>query len=95
MSLDKNTIEKIATLARLNLDDSQAEELGQDLNNILNLVEQMSSVDTSGITPLAHPLEISARLREDVVSESDQRELFQSIAPSAEEGHYLVPKVIE
>ena len=95
MSLDKNTVEQIAKLARLNLDDTQADDLRQDLNNILNLVEQMSSVKTDGITPLAHPLEISARLREDRVTEEDQRELFQSIAPSAEDGHYLVPKVID
>ncbi len=95
MSLDKSNIEEIAWLSRLSINDSEIAGYADDLSNILQLVEQMNSVDTTGIKPLAHPLEINARLRPDVVTEKNQQELFQSIAPDVEEGHYLVPKVIE
>ena len=66
-----------------------------DLSNILELVEQMNAVDTSGVTPMSHPLDAVQRLREDVVTEIDRREQFQAIAPLTEDGLYLVPKVIE
>lgn len=95
MSLVKSDVEKIAHLARLAIDESAIPDYARDLNNILSLVEQMSAVDTDGISPMAHPLDAVQRLRDDVVSETDQRELFQSIAPKTEAGVYLVPKVIE
>ena len=95
MSLDKTDVEKIAHLARLAIDDADIPDYARDLTNIFDLVEQMSSVDTSDITPMAHPLDAHQRLRPDVVSETNQRELFQSIAPKTEEGVYLVPQVIE
>jgi aspartyl-tRNA(Asn)/glutamyl-tRNA(Gln) amidotransferase subunit C len=95
MSLDKADIEKIAHLARLAIDDNDIPEYAQDLTNIFNLVEQMNTADTSNILPMAHPLDASQRLRPDTVTESDQSELFQSIAPKTEAGVYLVPKVIE
>ena len=95
MSLVKSDVEKIAHLARLAIDESVIPDYTRDLNNILSLVEQMSAVDTDGISPMAHPLDAVQRLRDDVVSETDQRELFQSIAPKTEAGVYLVPKVIE
>ncbi len=95
MSLVKSDVEKIAHLARLAIDESSIPDYARDLNNILTLVEQMSAVDTDGILPMAHPLDAVQRLRDDVVSETDQRELFQSIAPKTEAGVYLVPKVIE
>lgn len=95
MSLTKTDIEKIAWLARLAIDGEDIPHYASDLSNILALVEQMNAVDTQGILPLAHPLEITTRLREDRVTEQDQREHFQSIAPEVENGHYLVPKVIE
>ena len=67
----------------------------ENLSNILELVEQMNSVDTSDITPMAHPLDAIARLRDDMVTEANQRDHFQQIAPQTESGLYLVPKVIE
>ncbi|AUZ85350.1 Asp-tRNA(Asn)/Glu-tRNA(Gln) amidotransferase subunit GatC [Methylophaga nitratireducenticrescens] len=95
MSLDKSDVEKIAHLARLAIDESTIPDYARDLNNILNLVEQMSAVNTDAVSPMAHPLDAHQRLREDVVSETDQRELFQSIAPKTDDGVYLVPQVIE
>ena len=95
MSLDKTEIEKIAWLARLAMDENTIPEYQQDLGNILNLVEQMNKVETDAIEPMAHPLEIKARLRLDEITETNQREKFQGIAPAVENGHYLVPKVIE
>ena len=95
MSLTKTDIEKIAWLARLAIDNEHVPHYASDLTNILELVEQMNAVDTQGVLPLAHPLEITTRLREDKITEQDQREHFQSIAPEVEDGHYLVPKVIE
>lgn len=95
MSLDKTDIEKIAHLARLAIDDQTIPDYARDLTNIFNLVEQLSAVDTSGITPMAHPLDANQRLRPDKVTETNQRELFQTIAPKTEAGVYLVPQVIE
>ena len=88
-------VNKIAWLARLKIDADKAESYARDLSGILDFVAQMNAVDTGGIAPLAHPLEQTQRLRPDRVSESDQRKLFQSIAPQVEAGLYLVPKVIE
>ncbi len=95
MSLDKTDVEKIAHLARLAIDDSDIPDYARDLNNIFNLVEQLSAVDTTGITPMAHPLDAIQRLRPDTVTEGDLREQFQAIAPKTEDGVYLVPQVIE
>ena len=95
MSLTKTDIEKIAWLARLAIAEEDIPHYASELSNILALVEQMNAVDTKGILPLAHPLEITTRLRKDQITEQDQREQFQSIAPEVENGHYLVPKVIE
>ena len=95
MSLDRADVEKIANLARLAIDDQEAESYAQELSNILNLVEQMNAVDTANVTPMAHPLHMAQRLRDDVVTEGDQRERFQAVAPATENGLYLVPKVIE
>ncbi|WP_134604273.1 Asp-tRNA(Asn)/Glu-tRNA(Gln) amidotransferase subunit GatC, partial [Pseudomonas aeruginosa] len=67
----------------------------EPLNNILGLIDQMQAVDTSGVEPLAHPLEATQRLRPDAVTETDHRDAYQTIAPAVEEGLYLVPKVIE
>lgn len=95
MSLDKEDVEKIAHLARIALSEDDIPAYARDLSNILDFVDQMSQVDTSGITPMAHPQEVSARLRPDEVTESDQHELYQAHAPQVEAGLYLVPKVIE
>ncbi len=95
MSLDKTDIEKIAHLARLGIDEADVPDYAKNLSNILNLVEQMNGVDDSNVTPMAHPMDAGQRLREDVITETDQREKFQAIAPNVQDGLYLVPKVIE
>ena len=95
MSLQRADVEKIAHLARLAVSEDELDSVAGGLSNILDLVEQMNSVDTEGVTPMAHPLHMAQRLREDVVTESDQREKYQSVAPLTEDGLYLVPKVIE
>lgn len=95
MSLSPAEVEKIAHLARLALEPAQTEGLAQDLSRILDLVDQMSAVDTAGVTPMAHPLDMSQRLRADRVAETDQRDAFQAIAPQTEAGLYLVPRVVE
>jgi len=95
MALTLADVTKIAHLARLAVDEKSAPKYVHDLSNILGLVEQMSQVDTTNIEPIAHPYEASQRLRVDAVTEPDQRELFQSIAPQVEAGLYLVPQVIE
>ena len=94
-SLDNAQIQKIAWLARLAIEENDIAGYSLDLSNILTLVEQMNSIDTTTVDPMAHPLEMTARMRPDQVTESDQREKFQSCAPAVEVGLYLVPKVIE
>ena len=93
LSLDQ--IRAIAELARIAVAPGELAALQQELNAILAMVDEMRTVDTSGVEPMAHPQEIHQRMREDAVSEEDRRALFQSIAPQVEDGLYLVPKVIE
>ncbi|MCF6217527.1 MAG: Asp-tRNA(Asn)/Glu-tRNA(Gln) amidotransferase subunit GatC [Gammaproteobacteria bacterium] len=95
MSLEKADVEKIAHLARLQIEAQEIPEYARNLSAILSLVEQMSCVDTTGITPMAHPLDVAQRLRADVVTEGNQREKFLAIAPATENSLFLVPKVIE
>lgn len=95
MSLDKEDVINIAHLARLAINDEDIPEYARNLSNILDLVEQMSSVDTDAVQPMAHPLDTPQRLRADVVTEENQRDHFQSIAPATENGLFLVPRVIE
>jgi len=95
MSLDKADVEQIAYLARLRLDQARIPELADQLSSILAFVAQMDAADTSAVGPMAHPLDVAARLRDDVVTEKDQRDHFQAIAPRVENGLYLVPRVIE
>lgn len=95
MTLEKTDVEKIAWLARLKLSDNDIPEVARQLSSILALVEQMNTVDTVSVAPLAHPLELSLRLRDDVVTEGNQRETFQAIAAHVEAGLYCVPKVID
>lgn len=95
MALDKSDVENIAHLARLAISAEDVPAYAENLSSILTLVEQMNAVDTSGVTPMAHPLEMAQRLREDVVTEKNQREHFQQHAPAVENGLFLVPKVIE
>jgi aspartyl-tRNA(Asn)/glutamyl-tRNA(Gln) amidotransferase subunit C len=95
MSLNSADIKRIAHLARIEVSDAEAEATLTKLKGILSLIEQMQAVDTKGIVPMSHSQDVTQRLREDVVTEINQRELFQSIAPAVEGGLYLVPKVIE
>lgn len=86
---------RIADLARIEIQTDEAEAVLGQLSNIFNLIEQMQAVNTTKIEPMSHAQEMKLRLRSDAVTESDQHELFQSIAPQVEAGLYLVPKVIE
>ena len=95
MPLDRTEIEKIAHLARLAIDAEDIPNYTKELSRILDFVAAMSTADTTGITPMAHPLDAVARLREDRVTETNQRDTFQAIAPKVDRGLYLVPKVIE
>jgi len=95
MSLERSDVEKIAHLARLAVSEEELDAVTSDLSNILHLVAQMEATDTTGVEPMAHPLHMTQRLRADEVSETDQREKFQAIAPLTEDGLYLVPRVIE
>jgi len=95
MPLNKADVEQIAYLARLQLDEARIPELAGQLSSILEFVAQMDAANTSEVQAMAHPLDVSARLRDDVVTEGDQRDHFQSIAPQVENGLYLVPRVLE
>jgi aspartyl-tRNA(Asn)/glutamyl-tRNA(Gln) amidotransferase subunit C len=95
MSLTLEEVRKIAHLARLNLSDEDIAFYTPQLSRILDFIEQMNKVDSTKVEPLAHPLDISQRLRVDIVTEPDLREKYQDIAPQVEAGLYLVPKVIE
>ena len=85
----------IAHLARLAVSEAEAVNYVAKLSRILELVDQLKRVDTAGVSPMAHPLAMAQRLRPDEVTEGDHRQLFQHNAPHAEEGLYLVPRVIE
>lgn len=93
--MDNTDVQKIAHLARLAIDEADIAHYATNLSNILHLVEQMDSVDTDKVKPMAHPLDEVQRLREDEVTEINQREQFQQCAPSTSDGLYLVPQVIE
>lgn len=95
MSLEAEDVKKIARLARINVEDNDIEHYADELSVILDLVEQMNSVDTANVLPMAHPLDQTQRLREDGVTEQDQHELFQAQAPLVEADLYLVPRVID
>lgn len=88
-------IQKIAHLARLHISEEVADETAKRITDVLKLVDQLQEADTSDIAPMAHPLDAVQRLRPDRVTEADVREAFLRIAPQAEDGLYLVPKVID
>ena len=99
MSLTHDDIARIANLARLELQPDESERMLTQINGFFNIVEAMRAVDTTGVEPLAHPVaaiqDVALRLRDDVVSEPDQREANQQNAPAVEDGLFLVPRVIE
>jgi aspartyl-tRNA(Asn)/glutamyl-tRNA(Gln) amidotransferase subunit C len=95
MSLSLDDVRRLAQLARLEISDAEAQQILAQLQAIFALIGELQSVDTRGIEPMSHARDVPLRLREDQVTERDQHELFQSIAPQVEAGLYLVPKVIE
>jgi aspartyl-tRNA(Asn)/glutamyl-tRNA(Gln) amidotransferase subunit C len=95
MSLDKNDVEKIAHLARIAIAEEDVPGYAESLSSILNLVEQMDAVNTNDVIPMAHPHTAYQRLREDAVTEENQREHFQKVTSHVEDGLYLVPKVLD
>lgn len=95
MAFDKSEVEKVAQLARLHMSEAEAAEVASRITDILALIDQMQSIDTDGVEPLAHPLDVTQPLREDKVTEVNRRDELQTLAPATEDGLYLVPKVIE
>ncbi len=95
MSLTPDQLQRIAHLARIDVDADELRGVTERLNRVLGLIDQLQSVDTAGIAPMSHALDLVQRLRPDEVTEPDRREAYQKVAPAVEEGLYLVPKVIE
>jgi len=95
MALTLEDVKRVADLARLAIDETEARAVLSQINDVFGLIGEMQAVDTRGVEPMAHALDVVQRLREDKVTESDQHDLFQSVAPQVENGLYLVPKVIE
>jgi aspartyl-tRNA(Asn)/glutamyl-tRNA(Gln) amidotransferase subunit C len=95
MSLSDDQIRRLARLARIAIGEEESATLRDRLNRVLGLIDQLQAVDTTGIEPMSHALEVVQPLRPDAVTESDQRARFQADAPAVEDGLYLVPKVIE
>lgn len=95
MAFDRSEVEKIAHLARLHINAAEADEITSRITDILALIDQMQSVDTDSVEALAHPLDVTQRLRPDAVTEENRRDELQKLAPASEAGLYLVPKVIE
>ncbi|HEX6321544.1 MAG TPA: Asp-tRNA(Asn)/Glu-tRNA(Gln) amidotransferase subunit GatC [Burkholderiales bacterium] len=95
MSLSDDQIRRLARLARIAIQPEESAEVARRLNRVLALVEQMRAVDTAGIEPMSHALDMVQRLRADEATEPDLRQDYQSVAPAVEDGLYLVPKVIE
>jgi len=95
MAIASSDIAKLAHLARIAVSDDEVGQVTERISDVLNLVDQLQAVDTDGVKPMAHPLDATQRLRADQVTEPNQREHFQAIAPATEDGLYLVPRVIE
>jgi aspartyl-tRNA(Asn)/glutamyl-tRNA(Gln) amidotransferase subunit C len=99
MSLSDDQLRRVARLARIALHPDESDAVSRRLNRVLGLIDELRAVDTSGIEPMAHPLDAQAllgqRLRPDEVTHHDERDLYQSAAPAVQDGLYLVPKVIE
>jgi aspartyl-tRNA(Asn)/glutamyl-tRNA(Gln) amidotransferase subunit C len=95
MSLTNADVRKVARLARLEMNETEIETARSQLSGIFELIAEMQAVDTKGIAPMSHAQDVSQRLREDVVTETNERDAFQEIAPQVEDGLYLVPQVIE
>ncbi len=95
MALTADDVKRVAELARIAIDESEARAVLSQINDVFRLIAEMQAVDTRGVEPMSHALDVTQRLREDAVTEGDQHALFQSVAPHVEGDLYLVPKVIE
>ena len=95
MALTLDDVHRIAHLARIEIDTTAAQEVHAKLNTIFAMINELQAVDTTGIMPMAHAQDVMLPLRDDVVTENDQRALYQSVAPSVQDGLYLVPRVVE
>ena len=95
MALKLDDVKRVAHLARVAIDEAEAQAVLAQMNDVFGLIAQMQAVDTRGVEPMSHALDVTQRLRADSVTETDQRAAFQSVAPQVEGGLYLVPKVIE
>jgi aspartyl-tRNA(Asn)/glutamyl-tRNA(Gln) amidotransferase subunit C len=95
MSLDHDQVRRLARLARIAIRPDESEAVLERLNRVLGLIEEMRRVDTTGVEPMAHAQDLVQRLRDDKITQADQHDLYQSVAPAVEGGLYLVPKVIE
>jgi aspartyl-tRNA(Asn)/glutamyl-tRNA(Gln) amidotransferase subunit C len=95
MALTLEDVKRVAHLARIAIDEAEARAVLSQINDVFKLIAEMQAVDTRGVEPMSHALDIVQRLREDAVTESDQHALFQSVAPQVESDLYLVPKVID
>ena len=95
MDVTEEVVKNIAELVQLKVDDTEIQQLTEGMQYILALADQMQAIDTEGIEPVSNPLDASQKLRPDAVTEKNQRELFQSLAPASESGLYLVPRVVE
>ena len=93
--MDKKTIIKIADLAKIEIKDDKINDITNSLEKILNLVDEMNSINTDQVTPMSHPLNLKQELRKDEVKESNQRELFQKDNENTDNGYYKVPKIID
>ena len=93
--MNKETIIKISDLAKIDIKDSQIDDVLISLEKILNLVDEMNSVDTDSVTPMSHPLNLKQELRKDAVEAADERELFQKNNKYTDNGYYIVPKIID
>lgn len=95
MSLTADQVRNVARLARLGVDETQMEAYADELSRIVDVFARLEAADTDAVAPMAHPLDLSARLRPDAVTQTNQRDAFQAVAPATADGVYLVPKVIE
>ena len=95
MSLDKDQIQKLATLSRIAIDDATLEAVSERFSSVLDLVDKLQAADTLGVEPMAHPLQTTQLLRDDIISEPNHQEAFQKLSENIHDGLYLVPKVID
>ena len=95
MDVTEEVVKNIAELVQLKVDDAEIQQLTEGMQNILALADQMQAIDTEGVEPVSNPMDASQKLRPDAITEKNQRELFQSLAPASESGLYLVPRVVE